>query len=128
MAEYALPTAREAEDVTGNKTLDAGDGGVLQNVTADAVLSLPTIAAANLGCVYTIINGGEGETDGEIDITIRPVAADKISGYGLTSAVDKDIVNTGGKSGVDFIQLVSNGVTGGTWQVVAGRGTWTREA
>ena len=127
MADIAFTTAREAEDVTGNKTLDAGDGGVLQNVTADAVITLPTIAAANLGCVYTIVNGGEGETDGEIDITIRPVAADKISGYGLTAAVDKDVVNTGGKSGVDFLQIQSNGVTGGTWQIIAGRGSSVRE-
>lgn len=122
MANYALPSNREAEDVTGAKTLDAGDSGVLQNVTASATITLPSTA---LGLCYTIMNGGEGETS-EVTVTISPAAADKITGNGFTAADDKDIINTTGRGGVDFVTLLGDGADG--WTVVACSGTWTRQA
>jgi hypothetical protein len=122
MANYALPTNREAEDVTGNKTLDEGDNGVVQNVTASATITLPSTSA---GATYTILNGGEGEAS-EVTVTISPAAADKIMGNGLTSADNKDLINTTGRGGVDFVTLVGDGVDG--WKVAAISGTWTREA
>lgn len=122
MANYAIPTNREAEDVTDAKTLDDGDSGVLQNVTASATITLPATA---VGRTFTIMNGGEGETS-EVTVTISPNASDKIIGGGFTAADNKDIVNTTGRGGVDFVKLVGDGVDG--WLVADISGTWTREA
>lgn len=123
MAEFQLPTQHTFEEVTANKTLDEGDSGVAQVVNANATITLP---ATVVGTTYTIIVGGEGESDSEIDVTISPNAADKIMGNGYTSADDKDIVCTNGRSGVDFVTLVGDGVNG--WFVQACSGTWTRQA
>ena len=122
MAEFTLPSQVSFEEVTGNKTLDEGDGGVAQVVTTSCTITLPATA---VGRCYTIVCGGEGETTNEIDITISPNAADKIMGGGFTSADDKDIVLTNGNSGVDFVQLVGNA---DGWNVQNICGSWTREA
>lgn len=111
-----------SEAVTGNKTLDEGDNGVVQVVTADATITLP---ATVVGTTYTIMNGGQGSTDGTIAINVSPNASDKIMGNGFTSADNKDAVNTNGKYG-EYIKLVGDGVNG--WMVVESQGTWTREA
>lgn len=116
----ALATSvfRESETVTGAKTLDEGDSGVVQNVTATATITLP---ATVLGRVYTITNGG----DNNVTVTISPNAADKIMGNGFTSADDKDAINTNG-AGDDEITLLGDGANG--WHVVSVHGTWTRQA
>ena len=113
---------RQSEDVSGAKTLDAGDSGVVQNVTASATITLPA-TAVNL--VYTIRNGGTGETDGAVTVTVSPNANDNIAGNGLTAADNKDVINTLGRAG-DEITLIGNGVGG--WNVASVTGTWTREA
>ena len=78
MAEVSFPTnlRRQSEAVTGNKTLDEGDNGVVQVVTADATITLPATVA---GYSYTIVNGGQGSTDGTIAINVSPNAVDKIN-------------------------------------------------
>jgi len=113
---------RQSEDVTGAKTLDAGDSGVVQNVTASATITLPA-TAVNL--VYTIRNGGTGETDGAVTVNVSPAAADQIVGNGFTAADNKDAINTLGRAG-DEITLIGNG--SGGWNVASVTGTWTREA
>lgn len=124
MAEVSYPTnlRMQSEAVTGNKTLDEGDGGVVQVVTADATITLPSTV---VGTSYTIVNGGQGSTDGTIAINVSPAAADKIMGNGFTSADNKDAINTNGNYG-DMIKLVGDGANG--WMVVEVVGTWTREA
>ena len=111
-----------SEAVTGNKTLDEGDNGVVQVVTADATVTLPS---TTVGYSYTIMNGGQGSTDGTIAINVSPAALDKIMGNGFTSADNKDAINTNGRYG-DYIKLVADGANG--WVVVESVGTWTREA
>ncbi len=111
-----------SEEVTGNKTLDEGDNGVVQVVTADATITLPSTV---VGTSYTVVNGGEGSTDGTIAINVSPAAADKIMGNGFTSADNKDAINTNGRYG-DYLKLVGDGANG--WMVVESQGTWTREA
>lgn len=108
----------ENETVTGAKTLDEGDSGVVQNVTASATITLP---ATVVGATYIIRNGG----DGSVTINVSPAAADKIMGNGFTSADNKDAINTLGKGG-DQIVLVADGVNG--YYVQSASGTWTREA
>lgn len=124
MAEVSFPTnlRRQSEAVKGNKTLDEGDNGVVQVVTADATITLPSTVA---GYSYTIVNGGQGSTDGTIAINVSPAALDKIMGNGFTSADNKDAINTNGNYG-DSITLVGDGANG--WVVREVVGTWTREA
>lgn len=114
-----LPLGRErvSETVTGAKTLDEGDGGVVQNVTATATITLPSTVANSF---YIIRNGG----DESVTVTVSPAAADKIMGNGFTSADNKDAINTLGQHG-DEIALVSDGTHG--WNVAWVVGTWTRE-
>lgn len=113
---------RQAEAVSSAKTLDEGDSGVVQNVTASATLTLPSTV---VGTTYIIRNGGSGETDGAVTVTVSPAALDKIMGNGFTSADNKDAINTLGNPG-DEIVLVGDGADG--WFVQSVTGTWTREA
>lgn len=113
---------REAEAVAANKTLDAGDSGVVQNVTASSTVTLPSTA---VGLHYTIRNGGSGSTDGAVTINVSPAALDQIIGNGFTAADNKDAINTLGRAG-DEITLVGDGASG--WHVANVVGTWTREA
>lgn len=113
---------RSTEYVSANKTLDEGDNGVAQVVTADAkVVTLPATVVCT---TYRVINGC---ADGTCAVTISPAAADKIMGNGFTSADNKDAINTKAtaKKG-DYMVLVGDGVNG--WMVQDVVGTWAREA
>lgn len=120
MPTVMLPSniAVQSENVTGNKTLDAGDSGVAQVVTANATITLPSTAA---GLSYTIINGG----DSDVTINVSPAAADQIIGNGFTAADNKDAINTNGFYG-EMLEIRGDGANG--WHVVRVAGTWTREA
>lgn len=108
---------------TANNTLDSDlDFGYIHTSVLDGIVyTLPSTVVAN---VYTIMNMAE---DGMAAVNISPAAADKIMGIGITSADNKDLINTKAtaKRG-DFVTLVGDGVDG--WKVVAARGTWAREA
>lgn len=114
---------REVETVTGAKTLDGGDSGVVQNVTATATVTLPAAAAATAGVTYPIRVGKAG-----ITVTISPNSADKIVGNGFTAADDKDMVFTNQPVG-SFVQLkaVAEATTDSAYVVEAILGTATRE-
>lgn len=103
--------------VTGNKTLAEGDSGVVQNVTATAVVTLP---ATVVGTSYIVRVGAEG-----ITLSVSPNSADKIMGNGFTSADNKDLVFTSQPVG-SYVRLVADGVNG--WFVAEIAGTATREA
>lgn len=107
----------EFEAVTGAKTLDEGDGGIVQNVTATATVTLPATVA---GTTYPIRVGKEG-----ITVTVSPNASDKIMGNGFTSADDKDLIFTNQPAG-SYVILVGDGTNG--WQVSRILGTATRQA
>jgi aspartokinase len=118
------------ELVTTNKTLDAGDSGVAQVVKTSATITLPAAGATTSGTTMTIVNGGEGATDGAVTVTVSPNAADKIVGNGFTAADDKDIINTLGRGGIDYVTLtcVNEATTDSAWVITAINGTWTRQA
>jgi len=111
----------DAEDITGNKTLDEEDVGKIFHVTADATITLPSTA---VGYVYTLVCDG---ADGTVEITVSPAAADKIMGVDITDADDKDLVNTKAtaKRG-DYVKIFGDGSLG--WYVMEIAGTWAREA
>lgn len=119
MSMLSTHLGRQVEAVTGNKTLDEGDNGVVQNVTASCTITLPSTV---VGTTYIIRNG---TTTSNVTVTVSPAAADKIMGNGFTSADNKDAINTNGRAG-DTITLVGDGVNG--WMVQSVTGTWTREA
>jgi len=107
----------ESEAVTGAKTLDEGDSGVVQNVTATATVTLP---ATVVGTAYIVRVGADG-----ITVSVSPAAADKIMGNGFTSADNKDLVFTSQAKG-SYVVLVADGVNG--YFVHRIKGTATREA
>lgn len=114
----------EVEEVTGAKTLDAGDLGVVQNVTATATITLPAVAAGISGITYLIRVGDEGLT-----VTISPNAGDKIVGAGLTAADNKDVIFTTQPAG-SYIVLtaVNEATTDSAWAIQRILGEVTREA
>lgn len=107
----------EFEAVTGAKTLDEGDSGVVQNVTATATVTLPATVA---GTQYIVRVGKSG-----ITVSVSPAAADKIMGNGFTSADNKDLVFTNQPAG-SYVHLVADGANG--YFVARILGTATREA
>lgn len=114
----------EVEEVTGAKTLDAADSGVVQNVTATATITLPAVAAGISGITYLIRVGDEGLT-----VTINPNSADKIVGAGLSAADNKDVIFTNQPAG-SYIVLtaVNEATTDSAWAVQRILGEVTREA
>lgn len=105
------------ESVTGAKTLDEGDNGVVQNVTATATVTLP---ATVVGYEYIIRVGADS-----ITVSVSPNASDKIMGNGFTSADNKDLVFTNQPIG-SYVVLKGDGANG--WVVARINGTATREA
>lgn len=107
----------EFETVSGaTKTLDEGDGGVVQNVTVSSTITLPATVAST---VYIIRVGKEG-----ITVNVSPNASDKIMGNGFTSADNKDLIFTNQPAG-SYVMLIGDGTNG--WQVARINGTGTRE-
>lgn len=123
----SLPEHVNSVEVTGNKTLALTDAGTAQFVSADATLSLPDTTAVPVGTEFTIVNDGQGDTDGTITINVSPVSGDKIQGGPTGTATDnKDLINTNGRGGLDFLRVRSDGVAG--YVVVDFNGAWPREA
>lgn len=111
------PSATKSADYT----ITVADSGIRQDISASLVVTLPSTVA---GVSYTFRNTG---TNGTVQITISPAAADKIQGNGLTAADNKDLVNTlaTAKRG-DTITIVGDGTDG--WLIHRITGTWAREA
>ena len=108
---------QESVAVTGDTTLAIADQGVVQDVTATAVITLP---ATVVGYSFTVRVGALGKT-----ISVAPNASDLIAGNGFTAADNKSLIFTNQPAG-SFVSLVGNGTTG--WNVVGISGTATREA
>lgn len=91
---------------------------------ADAVFTLPAVAAANQGVTFEFECG---EVSTGTGLSISPAAADHIRGNGLTSVDDKDLINTGATDRLgDAVRLYSDGVDG--WVITDIVGTWAKEA
>lgn len=111
----------ESEAVTGNKTLDATDVGIVQNVTAPATVTLPA-TSAKFDFVLRVGKPG-------ITVTISPNASDKISGYTAANSGagtdNKDLIFTNQPAG-SFVHLHGDGTDG--YQIVYLSGVPTFEA
>ncbi len=109
------------ETISASETLDEADVGQIIDVDTDAqVLTLP---ATVVGMRFRIRNAG---ADAAVLVTVSPNASDKIMGCGITSADNKDLLNTKAtaKKG-DYLDLLGDGVNG--WYIQEMRGTWVRE-
>ena len=115
-------TRELSRTVSSNVTLVAADVGKLIKVVTDGVVI--TLPSTVVGYTYTFVNYGE---DGTVGFNISPAAADKVFGAGITSADNKDYINTKitAQKG-DLVTIVGDGVDG--WLVTRQVGTWAREA
>lgn len=108
-------------EAAGSESVTASQSGTLFVDLAGSGSTVFSLPATVEGLRYTFYCG-----DAASEITIRPVAADKIMGKGITATDDRDYVNTGGTNAVgDLVTIVGDGVDG--WYVVAERGIWARE-
>lgn len=111
----------ESEDVTTDKTLDATDVGLVQNVTETQTITLPA-TSAKYDFILRIGTPG-------ITVTISPNASDKILGYTAANsgvgADNKDLIFTNQPAG-SFVHLRGDGTDGYT--IVSFRGAPTFEA
>lgn len=110
---------------TNYTVLATESGATFVSSAADVVFTLPSTAA---GLVYRFINGSVSAGTG---LSVSPAAADKIMGtigsVGITSADDKDLINTGATDVLgDSITLMGDGSAG--WYIIHGTGVWAREA
>lgn len=105
-----------------NYTVLASESGTVFIATAaDVVFQLPSTSA---GLRYTFVfKAPSGGTGG----SVSPAAADKVMGDGVTSADNKDIINTGAtdREG-DSIEVIGDGLDG--WFIITKSGTFAREA
>lgn len=129
---YQGNDGRTTVDVTENKVLTLADQGVVQNVITDGLTI--TLPATSAGAAFNIRNGGAPKSgapagtgdDGSVAVTVSPNSADKIQGYQLTAADDKDLVNTKATAKVgDEVRLVGDGTDG--YNITSIRGTWARQ-
>jgi len=118
--EFGPTVPRETK--SANYTVDALDSGKIIYVDTDAkVITLP---ATDAGITVTFVNAG---SFGTVLLTIDPNANDKIQGNDISSADNKDLLNTKATAQRgDFVTLVADGTDG--WFITAQRGTWAREA
>jgi len=105
---------REFVAVTGAKSLVVADQGIVQNVTASAVVTLPAAAA---GQTFTLRVGKEG-----ITTSLVPVGSDTMTGNGFTPTALKGAVFTNQPAG-SYIQVVAGAAT---WHISQLLGTATR--
>jgi hypothetical protein len=124
--------ARNVVNVTAStKTLASTDAGTVQNVVPSTAgttctITLPAVAAGNVGMSYTIRAGGPN--NGDAPVTVTPNAGDGVNGLGFTSATGKgpQVLAAVMQAG-DEITLQSSGVTGvNAWYITNAVGTWTR--
>lgn len=106
----------ESEAVTGAKTLDLGDCGVVQNVTATATVTLPATSAR---ARFVVRVGAPGVT-----VTISPAAADNIVGNGEATGTDnKDLIFTNQPAG-SYVVLEGDGTAGYSVSAISGTATF----
>ena len=108
---------------TSNYTviIDDDSGSTITSTLDGFIATLPSIATGN---TVTFVNMAD---DGEAEFSISPAAVDSIT-YAGSAVDDKDLINTKATSKKgDSVTLASLDGTV-SWQVVAVRGIWAKEA
>ena len=112
-----------AEEKTANYTvvITTDSGQTFKSDLDEIVYTLPSIAIGN---TITFVNMAP---DGSAKLSISPAAADGIT-YAGSSTDNKDLINAKATANQgDFVTLASLDGTV-SWQVVAVRGIWAKEA
>lgn len=109
-----------------SQALDPANSGTRYVGVVDAVFTLPAAAATPPGTWFEFECGALSSGTG---LSISPAAADGIGGNGLTSVVNKDLINTGATDRLgDAVRIYSTGATGtGAWMIAGIIGTWAKE-
>lgn len=124
MGAVAAPRLRpQVATLSVDTVLTVADSGKVFRVTGvDRVASLP---ATSPGLTYTFVVAASA-LSAATGFSIRPVAIDKIMANGITSADNKDLINSGATDAEgDTVTLVGDGVDG--WYVTQRLGTWARQ-
>jgi len=118
---------KDAIEKTANYTLTVADGGktfFVRNGNT-VIFTLPALAAnAANGVGYTIVNLN---TDGQGQVSLSPQALDGIS-YNASFVDNKDLINTTATAKHGDWVHVHAGDSVVTWQVLAVRGVWDKQA
>lgn len=124
LEELSLRTVNLA---AATQTLTAAQTGQKFVGAVDAVFTLPASAAATKGVWYEFETGA---LSGGTGLSVSPAAADGIGGNGLTSVVNKDLINTGASDRLgDMVRIYCTGATGtSAWMIDGIIGTWSKEA
>lgn len=118
---------RKVNLAAGTQTLTAAQSGEKFVAAVDAVFTLPAASAALKGVWYEFACGAVSAGTG---FSISPAAADAIAGNGLTSVVNKDLINSGASDRLgDAVRIYCTGVTGTNAWVIDGGiiGTFAKE-
>ena len=121
LASFLVDSNADVKTANYTVIVNVDSGSTIASVLDGFVATLPSIATGN---TVTFVNMAG---DGEAEFSISPAAADSITYAG--SAVDnKDLINTKATSKKgDSVTLASLDGTV-SWQVVAARGIWAKEA
>lgn len=119
--------ARVVKLAAATQALTAAMCGTKFVGAVDAVFTLPAAAAATKGVWYEFECGA---LSAGVGLSVSPAAADAIGGNGLTSVVNKDLINTGATDRLgDSVRIYCTGVTGtGAWIIEGVVGTFAKEA
>lgn len=118
---------RKVNNAAATQALTAGQSGEVFRAAVDAVFTLPASGPTLKGVFYKFITGALSAGTG---LSISPNAADGIGGAGLTSVVNKDLINTGATDTLtDFVVIRCTGEVGaGAWVIEDISGIWAKEA
>lgn len=118
---------RKINAAAATQTLTAGQSAEKFVGADSAIFTLPASSAVNAGVFYEIQTGVASVGVG---LAFSPAAADGIGGYGLTSVVNKDLINTGATDVVgDRARIRCTGAVGaGAWVIEDIVGIWAKEA
>ena len=110
------------------QTLTKAMSGQKFTAAVDAVFTLPQVVDMNdKGIFYTFRCGAVSAGTG---MSLSPNAADAIGGAGLTTVVNKDLINTGATDTLtDEVTIECTGVPGtGAWVITDMCGIFAKEA
>lgn len=121
----AAPTSVVLAKATG--TLTKAMSGTKFVGAVDAVLTLPQVTGMDDKGIFYVAQCGA--LSGGTGLSISPNAADGIGGAGLTTVIDKDLINTGATDVLgDEVRIECTGVPGtGAWVVTDMHGIWAKE-
>ena len=121
LASFLVDSNADVKTANYTVIIDDDSGSTIASTLDGFIATLPSIATGN---TVTFVNMAD---DGEAECSISPAAVDSMT-YAGSAVDDKDLINTKATSKKgDSVTLASLDGTV-SWQVVAVRGIWAKEA